>query len=205
MSCRCEVLMAHLEMRHSTSVCYSTQQVSVIIRGTQFNCSYYFPPLPPHTHTSSFPAKWNLLGSVAFLSHPHTLCPHLELFHKDGNRPVTSLNHCYNCTACRVLHAWSYIVRRRSSQRRLGEKFARLRQHRQVASAFMTMRSRFDYCQGLKEAADSMCAKRDRNLAKVAMGRWKVRILSFSGPFLWDCTWRKLKTHQWHAWFSLFP
>lgn len=93
---------------------------------------------------------------------------------------VFSLHYYHYSNSYRVLHAWSYIVRRRSSQRRIGEKFARLRQHRQVASAFMTMRSRFDYCQGLKEAADSMCARRDRNLAKLAMERWKVRLfLSF--------------------------
>ncbi|KAK7094246.1 hypothetical protein V1264_007892 [Littorina saxatilis] len=73
----------------------------------------------------------------------------------------------------RVLQAWSYIVRRRCSQRRMGEKFARLRQHRQVVSAFAVLRSRFDYCQALRETADSMCAKRDRNLASLAMERWK--------------------------------
>ena len=50
----------------------------------------------------------------------------------------------------RVLQAWSYIVRRRNSQRRIGEKFVRIRQHRTVVYYFSMMRSRFDYCQGLQ-------------------------------------------------------
>ncbi|XP_076472769.1 uncharacterized protein LOC143302115 [Babylonia areolata] len=73
----------------------------------------------------------------------------------------------------RVLQAWSYATRRRCSQRRLGEKFARLRQERLLAASFYSLRTRFDYCQGLRDMADSMCARRDRLTALQAMQRWK--------------------------------
>ncbi|KAL8601441.1 hypothetical protein ACOMHN_042445 [Nucella lapillus] len=73
----------------------------------------------------------------------------------------------------RVLQAWSYVTRRCCSQRRLGEKFARLRQGRTLTAAFYTLRTRLDYCQGLREMAAHMCARRDRVLARRAVQRWK--------------------------------